>query len=72
MIRKFLIQDGDGGLHFHGSGVSVGAKSVIQVPAVACLGLLSATCNRYEKDRLHPWPYNKGLRRNFEEVFGRK
>ncbi|KAG2487862.1 hypothetical protein HYH03_013578 [Edaphochlamys debaryana] len=36
--------------------------------------LLAANCTTiemYEKDRLHPWPYNKGFRRNFEEVFGR-
>lgn len=26
----------------------------------------------YEKDRIHPWPYNKGFKRNFEEVFGRR
>ncbi|MEW5304762.1 MAG: hypothetical protein WDW38_009678 [Sanguina aurantia] len=29
------------------------------------------TIEMYEKDRLHPWPYNKGARKNFEEVFGR-
>lgn len=37
--------------------------------------LLAANCTTiemYEKDRIHPWPYNKGLRRNLEEVFGRK
>lgn len=37
--------------------------------------LIAANCTTiemYEKDRLHPWPYNKGFRRNFEEVFGRK
>lgn len=37
--------------------------------------LLAANCTTiemYEKDRIHPWPYNKGFRRNFEEVFGRK
>ncbi len=37
--------------------------------------LLSANCTTiemYEKDRIHPWPYNKGFRRNFEEVFGRR
>lgn len=37
--------------------------------------LVSAGCTTiemYEKDRIHPWPYNKGLRRNFEEVFGRR
>lgn len=36
--------------------------------------LIAANCTTiemYEKDRLHPWPYNKGFRRNFEEVFGR-
>ncbi|KXZ50012.1 hypothetical protein GPECTOR_18g166 [Gonium pectorale] len=36
--------------------------------------LIGANCTSiemYEKDRLHPWPYNKGFRRNFEEVFGR-
>ncbi|GIL56612.1 hypothetical protein Vafri_11947 [Volvox africanus] len=38
------------------------------------LQLIAANCTTiemYEKDRLHPWPYNKGFRRNFEEVFGR-
>lgn len=25
----------------------------------------------YEKDRIHPWPYNKGFKRNAEEIFGR-
>lgn len=37
--------------------------------------LLAANCTTiemYEKDRIHPWPYNKGFRRNFEEVFGRR
>eukprot|EP00878_Enallax_costatus_P027740 GHUV01029889.1.p2 GENE.GHUV01029889.1~~GHUV01029889.1.p2 ORF type:complete len:127 (+),score=21.09 GHUV01029889.1:764-1144(+) len=36
--------------------------------------MISANCTTiemYEKERIHPWPYNKGLRRNFEEVFGR-
>ncbi|KAG2454135.1 hypothetical protein HYH02_001171 [Chlamydomonas schloesseri] len=36
--------------------------------------LVAANCTTiemYEKDRLHPWPYNKGFRRNFEEIFGR-
>mmetsp|Transcript_7371 Transcript_7371/g.19703 ORF Transcript_7371/g.19703 Transcript_7371/m.19703 type:complete len:324 (-) Transcript_7371:336-1307(-) len=35
--------------------------------------LLAANCTTiemYEKDRMHPWPYNKGLRKNLEEVFG--
>lgn len=31
----------------------------------------ATTIEMYEKDRLHPWPYNKGFRRNFEEIFGR-
>ncbi|KAG2432570.1 hypothetical protein HXX76_008914 [Chlamydomonas incerta] len=35
------------------------------------LGANCTTIEMYEKDRLHPWPYNKGFRRNFEEVFGR-
>lgn len=30
-----------------------------------------STIEMYEKDRIYPWPYNKGFRRNFEEVFGR-
>lgn len=37
--------------------------------------LLAANCTTiemYEKDRIHPWPYNKGMKRNLEEVFGRK
>jgi palmitoyltransferase len=37
--------------------------------------LLAANCTTiemYEKDRIHPWPYNKGFKRNFEEVFGRR
>lgn len=37
--------------------------------------MLDANCTTiemYEKDRIHPWPYNKGFRRNFEEVFGRR
>lgn len=25
----------------------------------------------YEKERIHPWPYNRGWRRNMEEVFGK-
>lgn len=36
--------------------------------------LLVANCTTiemYEKDRIHPWPYNKGIKRNFEEVLGR-
>jgi palmitoyltransferase len=37
--------------------------------------MLAANCTTiemYEKERIHPWPYNKGLRRNFEEVFGKR
>lgn len=37
--------------------------------------MLAANCTTiemYEKERIHPWPYNKGLRRNFEDVFGRR
>ncbi|KAF8068356.1 PAT13 [Scenedesmus sp. PABB004] len=30
------------------------------------------TIEMYEKERPHPWPYNKGGRRNFEEVFGKR
>ncbi|GAX80822.1 hypothetical protein CEUSTIGMA_g8257.t1 [Chlamydomonas eustigma] len=36
--------------------------------------MMSANCTTiemYEKDRIHPWPYNRGLKRNFEDVFGR-
>lgn len=36
--------------------------------------LLSANCSTiemYEKARIQPWPYNRGLRRNLEEVFGK-
>lgn len=36
------------------------------------IGANTTSIEMYEKDRLHPWPYNKGFRRNFEEVFGRK
>ena len=38
------------------------------------LQLIAANCTTiemYEKDRPHPWPYNKGWRRNAEEIFGR-
>mmetsp|Transcript_4992 Transcript_4992/g.10770 ORF Transcript_4992/g.10770 Transcript_4992/m.10770 type:complete len:305 (+) Transcript_4992:137-1051(+) len=35
------------------------------------VGANCSTIEMYEKDRLHPWPYNKGMRRNWEEVFGR-
>ncbi len=37
--------------------------------------LIAANCTSiemYEKDRIHPWPYNKGLKKNLEEVFGRR
>ncbi|CAD7705458.1 unnamed protein product [Ostreobium quekettii] len=37
------------------------------------LKLLSVNCTSiemYEKQRIHPWPYNKGWRSNFDEVFG--
>jgi palmitoyltransferase len=37
--------------------------------------MLAANCTTiemYEKERIHPWPYNKGMRRNFEDVFGRR
>lgn len=37
--------------------------------------MLAANCTTiemYEKERIHPWPYNKGLRRNFEDVFGKR
>jgi palmitoyltransferase len=37
--------------------------------------MLSANCTTiemYEKERIHPWPYNKGLQRNFEDVFGKR
>lgn len=32
----------------------------------------STTIEMYEKERIHPWPYNKGWKRNFEEVFGQR
>eukprot|EP00775_Hariotina_reticulata_P008162 gene8160-8353_t len=35
--------------------------------------MLAANCTTiemYEKERIHPWPYNKGLRKNFQEIFG--
>ncbi|KAG1679619.1 hypothetical protein FOA52_006136 [Chlamydomonas sp. UWO 241] len=35
------------------------------------IGANCTTIEMYEKERVHPWPYNKGFRRNFEEVFGR-
>eukprot|EP00879_Flechtneria_rotunda_P021321 GHRR01022471.1.p1 GENE.GHRR01022471.1~~GHRR01022471.1.p1 ORF type:complete len:240 (+),score=51.03 GHRR01022471.1:886-1605(+) len=38
------------------------------------INMLAANCTTiemYEKERIHPWPYNKGFRRNFEEVFGK-
>jgi len=38
------------------------------------LQLLAANCTTiemYEKDRIQPWPYNRGMRRNLAEVFGR-
>lgn len=37
--------------------------------------LINANCTTiemYEKERMHPWPYNKGWRRNWEEVLGRR
>lgn len=37
--------------------------------------MLAANCTTiemYEKERIHPWPYNKGLKRNFEDVFGKR
>lgn len=37
--------------------------------------MLAANCTTiemYEKERIHPWPYNKGLRRNLEDVFGKR
>lgn len=37
--------------------------------------MLAANCTTiemYEKERIHPWPYNKGFKRNFEEVFGKR
>lgn len=37
--------------------------------------MLSANCTTiemYEKERIHPWPYNKGMRRNVEDVFGKR
>ena len=39
------------------------------------LQMLAANCSTiemYEKDRIYPWPYNHGFRRNFEDVFGRR
>lgn len=37
--------------------------------------MLAANCTTiemYEKERIHPWPYNKGMRRNLEDVFGKR
>lgn len=37
--------------------------------------MLAANCTTiemYEKERMHPWPYDKGWRRNLEEVLGRR
>jgi len=37
------------------------------------LKLIAANCTTiemFEKERIKPWPYDKGLRKNFEEVFG--
>lgn len=39
------------------------------------LQLIAANCTTiemYEKERLHPWPYNKGFRRNLDEVLGKQ
>mmetsp|Transcript_27492 Transcript_27492/g.69960 ORF Transcript_27492/g.69960 Transcript_27492/m.69960 type:complete len:318 (-) Transcript_27492:521-1474(-) len=67
----------------HGPGTPLIFVSVVTNAAfavsVACFlvmhaQLLAANCTTiemYEKDRIHPWPYNRGWRRNLEEVFGR-
>lgn len=37
--------------------------------------LIAANCTTiemYEKERLHPWPYNKGFRRNLEDALGKQ
>ena len=37
------------------------------------LKLLSANCTSiemYEKQHINPWPYDKGWKKNVEEVFG--
>lgn len=56
--------------------VADGAFSVSLLAFLIMHGqLVAANCTTiemYEKDRVHPWPYNKGLRRNMEEVFGRQ
>lgn len=39
------------------------------------INMLAANCTTiemYEKERIHPWPYNKGMRRNLEDVFGKR
>jgi palmitoyltransferase len=37
--------------------------------------LVAANCTTiemYEKERMKPWPYDKGTRRNFEDVMGKR
>ncbi|KAF6251506.1 DHHC palmitoyltransferase-domain-containing protein [Scenedesmus sp. NREL 46B-D3] len=66
-----------------GSGSAIAFISVVINSAFAAslagflvmhANMLAANCTTiemYEKERIHPWPYNKGWRRNYEEVLGK-